>query len=432
MERKLGTIQELKSFQEKCTQYLPENLAIIVKEQASLMMKEPKGRRYTWKFQKFALSLYFLCPRSYRFLSSIMQLPSVRTLQRITENWQYEPGINDFVSSVIKVKIESFSEMDKYCILCADEMSIKSNITYNMKSDEILGFHDAGGGKKKFLSATSCLIFMAKGAKKKRKQPLSYNLVNGSCTNEELKNLIVSHVKKLREIGLKLICFITDRGSNFSKFARTEGVTPLTPYFTVDAEIIFYMFDTPHLLKALRNMLMQYIVKFGDKVASWADILLFYNLDKKLPIRTAYKLTEAHVNPTNFQKMKVKLAAQVLSRTVASSMMTYVSLNALPAQAVGTIELIEEIDKLFDLLNSSQLKAKKKYNNAFEGAAYQTEFLIKSKKFLSSLKFYDKKIKDCTKRMKCIDGFLITISALEQLWPILRKSRFQISLHASF
>lgn len=33
----------------------------------------------------------------------------------------------------------------------------------------------------------------------------------------------------------------------------------------------------------------------------------------------ASKLTKNHIHPTNFQKMKVKLASQVLSKTVASS-----------------------------------------------------------------------------------------------------------------
>lgn len=47
-------------------------------------------------------------------------------------------------------------------------------------------------------------------------------------------------------------------------------------------------------------------------------IKTFYEMDHGSDIRLAPKLREHHLNPTNTQKMKVKIAAQLLSRTVAA------------------------------------------------------------------------------------------------------------------
>ena len=72
------------------------------------------------------------------------------------------------------------------------------------------------------------------------------------------------------------------------------------------------------------------------------------------------KLTENHIHPNNFKKMKVKLATQVISHTVAASLCTYVSLGALPSSAMGTAEFIQKFDSVFDCVNSSTLQSSKK------------------------------------------------------------------------
>lgn len=113
----------------------------------------------------------------------------------------------------------------------------------------------------------------------------------------------------------------------------------------------------------------------GDHKTSWKFVETFYIEDKKQPYRCAPKLTDAHIYPTNFQKMKVKLASQVLSRTVASGMQAYMSLGVLSPDAQTTIEVIEKFDKLFDILNSSEVNHPNKFKNSFQGLDYQNDFL---------------------------------------------------------
>jgi len=76
----------------------------------------------------------------------------------------------------------------------------------------------------------------------------------------------------------------------------------------------------------------------------------FYKSDQGLN-RLAPNLTETHINPGPFQKMKVKYASQIFSNTVATGMQCCVQGGTLPLAENTTVTFIEHMDKLFDLLN---------------------------------------------------------------------------------
>ncbi len=100
---------------------------------------------------------------------------------------------------------------------------------------------------------------------------------------------------------------------------------------------------------------MKYMFKFGQYTATWQDIVNFYDTDEELPIRAAPKLTDKHIWPNNFAKMKVKYATQILSHTVAASIFMYVSVGGLPSSAMETAECISKFNSLFDCDNASTI-----------------------------------------------------------------------------
>jgi hypothetical protein len=96
-------------------------------------------------------------------------------------------------------------------------------------------------------------------------------------------------------------------------------------------------------------------------------LLIFINTyDKNYLLRGAPKLTDAHIFPTNFDKMKVKLASQLFNATVAHNLNLYVRFGYLDAAAVWTASFVERMDNLFDVLNSANINHPKKYNVAFK------------------------------------------------------------------
>ncbi|CAG4951557.1 unnamed protein product [Parnassius apollo] len=89
--------------------------------------------------------------------------------------------------------------------------------------------------------------------------------------------------------------------------------------------------------------------QIGFGVAKWSHIKEFYETDNTNPnFVFAPCLKQEHLNPNTKQKMKVKLAAQVLSHSVAAGMYAKISQGELSSEAVTTANVIANMDKLFD------------------------------------------------------------------------------------
>lgn len=181
------------------------------------------------------------------------------------------------------------------------------------------------------------------------------------------------------------------------------------------------MFNTPHLIKLARNNLLNNHYVFGDKKTSWKHIKTLYEDDCQFSTRAAPKLTDARIKPTGFQKMKVKLATQVLSSTVAASLNLFIRFNVVPAAAYR----ISEVIQMFDIFNSSSPNASKNYNRAFKKLDYPQDFLKKCDKFFAATRVLNKRGKDVTANVKCLRGGRITINCLNLVWEKLKKGGFE-------
>ena len=359
LEKKMRTKQGKKERTlEEALGKLPENLAHFVRMQLKLHSKKGKGRRYSPQVKSIAVSLYRASGKAYIILSKLFILPTKSSLCRYISKMPAAAGISQGALNIIKKKVESMNEQEKLCTLCMDEISLKSNLFYDISKDRIVGLEDYGSGTRTNKVANSALVLLLRSISGKWKQPLGYALVNGGCPKEEMEELMKGAIDKVEGIGLKVVVVMSDLGSNFQSLANHLGVTPERPWFIHNQKKYFLMFDPPHLIKCIRNNLMKYTFKFDQYTAKWQDIEEFYTKDKELPIRAAPKLTEKHIRPNNFSNMKVKYATQVLSHTVAASICMYVSVGGLPSSAMGTAELISKFDS-FDCVNISTFNSPK-------------------------------------------------------------------------
>lgn len=413
-------------------QHYSQNFSNFVKMQMSVLGKTPKGARYTNEYKQFALALYFSGPQAYKFLSKTLQLPSKSTLYRITSKWEISAGFNDFIFNALKLKVDSLEDNAKDCVICVDEMSIKSNLFYNISKDEIIGFHEIHN-EKKFEPANNALVVMARGINADWKQPIAYFLLNASCSVTDLKDIIFKSVEKVNGIGLNTLAIISDQGSNFYKLVKKIlKISIERPYFFVGDSKVFYLFDIPHLLKSTRNNFFEYQLHFDGGVTNKYYLEKCYELDKNKQYRLAHKLTNDHINPNNFQKMKVKLAAQVFSNSVAVAMNTYMCFGEIPATAAGTVSFIEKMDQLFDMLNSNRFTDCKEFNKPFMGTDKQINFLSEIDNLFKNLKVKDSSGKDFTTRMKFIFGWRLTISSFLSLWQDLKNKNVKHVLTRRF
>lgn len=252
----------LKSSERRAEMTLPDVLKFLDKhypKDATMSDKTPKGARYSNELKQFALTLFLLGPKAYNKLPKVTKLPSQATLKRITQHWKIYPGFNEFIFKILELRVPSMSEKSRDCIICIDEMSIKSNLFYNISRDVIVGFEDFHN-KKSTNIATSALVVMARGISHNWKQPISYFFSQNSTSNKDLRDIIVESIRKLKNIGLKVHAVTSDQGSNFYGLVKScFKLTFKQPYFFVDDSPIFYLFDVPHLLKSTRNNLFSKI-----------------------------------------------------------------------------------------------------------------------------------------------------------------------------
>lgn len=304
---------------------------------------------------------------------------------------------------------------DKDCIICMDVMSIKTHL---LPLNKMIGFHRCKGTRL-YAPANCVLVIIARGIRHNWKQPVAYFFVHNSCDVQDLHYVITTSIRKLRHVGLNVLALVSDQGPNFYKFCNELGVNMDKPYFFIDESKIYYIFDTPHLLKSTRNNLFKYDFKLGKNVIKKQYIEDLFNFDVGKTIRLVLRVSDIHINPSPLQKMKVSLAAQILSHSVACAMEALVTFNLFSSDARQTAEFIGDMDKLFNILNSSNFKSTKILNTPYQGSEEQENHLLKSLSIFENLKVFEGN-KEITNNVKFLKGWRQTITAVLMLWDDLR------------
>ncbi|VEN58396.1 unnamed protein product, partial [Callosobruchus maculatus] len=345
----------------------PTTLRFIM-SQVKLQKVQPKGRRFSLQDKILALSLLKQSPRGYRHLQRIFALPSRKTLTNLLRKIPLEPGINKTLIRVLETTCNNLKEQDKYCTLVFDEMSIDPGLYYDISSDYIEGFQDTGSAQRKAVFADKVLVFMARGVHRKWKQAVAYYFTEGGMKTDMLVVTIKDVVRHLRNAGLNVLCTVCDQGGpnraainrlykdTNMEYAR-RGEDNRNFGFEIDGAEIVPIYDVPHLLKCIRNILHQYKISYswragGEKTATWDHIRQVYELeDPAVEYKLCHKLTDAHI--ANSKKMKVSIAAQVMSARVAVAMKVFARSGMMDETGIETAEFLMFVDKAFDSLNGS-------------------------------------------------------------------------------
>lgn len=315
------------------------------------------------------------------------------------------------------MKVATMKEQDRLCALIFDEMSIRNFLSYNKHGDFIEGFEDLGVGGTSQYVANHALAFMVRGLSSKWKQCIGYFLSSGPVSGKNLQILIKEAIDKLSDIGLTVKVTICDQGSNNRNFVHTlEGVSVDKPYFEHNSKKVFVMYDPPHLLKNVRNNLKNTGFLYKGKPVKWEHISQFYDYDKNKKIRLAPKLTDEHIEVSAFKTMSVPLAAQVFSHTVAAGIYTLCQLGKLPGEAETTAHFIEQMDQIFNSLNSRSIKSSQKFGSAVSKHSNHMQF------FEEALQFFDDVQLAKENKIYCIDGWKLSIKATSALWKDLRDN----------
>lgn len=387
---------------------------------AQVRLHNKSVRKWTDSERMIALSLYYQSPKAYRFLGKVMKLPSKSSISRWLQHIRVEPGLNRYMIMLLEARVKNLNEIDRECVLLMDEITLKKGLRYCKMRDIVVGYTD-DGVERTAVMATSALVFMVRGLFKHWKQAISFVFTASNLKSSSVKQYVVQIIEALQGIGLRVRAIVSDQGGTFSKMFREWGVTTSQPSVNILGGDVMVFPDPPHLLKSMRNMLCHYDVTHAEGTAKWNHISQFFEQDIVKVYRLAPRLKAKHVNLPPFSQMKVKLASQVFSHSVAAGIETYISHGRLPEDALGTVTFCARMNDLFDCFNSSTVKCRlAPYRSALSSSSRHLTRLSELSKWLDSITVSDRlKGKDVTNRFRCIQGWKQAIEALSQLWQTL-------------
>lgn len=331
------------------------------------------------------------------------------------------------------------------CSVMLDAMNIRKRVDWDRSSNKMTGFVDLGVGGLDCdtqAEATEVLVIMAVGLMGYWKVPLGYFLTHGLSAQLQVQLLKLA-LQKLYEAGVMCVCVVMDGCSVNQAMVKllscslepsnlvTSFEHPCAPDMSVSV-----IFDACHMLKLIRNMLCQYgsINAPGIGTINWSYIVKLHELQQKEGLRAANRLTSAHVF-FDQQKMKVKLAAQALSSSVASAL-SFVRRLGIPGfeGSEATEYFISVVDRLFDIFNSRSPRAKgfkRPLNLSNIDSNFQ--FLEQAKAFLLSLKTTSGLNVYNSKRSLSVIGFVVNITSLLEMAPrLLSTSKMKYLLTYKF
>ncbi|RVE41073.1 hypothetical protein evm_014276 [Chilo suppressalis] len=334
--------------------------------------KKGKGRRFTLKEKIMALSIYKQSPKSYRLLRKMLLLPATQTLDKMVQKAMISPQYDERVFKQLKEKCIKMKESDKLSVLLFDEVSLQAYINYNVSEDRIDGLVD---DKYPTKFVNHALVFMLRGLIKNFKQPIAYMFCNSATDAVTLQKYIVDVIKKVEEAGFRVVATVCDQGSNNQKAIKSlveenrikklrNGEELRQNTFVVNESEIIPLYDPPHLLKGIRNNLLNkkliYTNELGKEcTAKWEHLEMLYAENPAYKgLRLVPKLTDQHVIKEKIGKMRVKFASQIFSQTVGLVMGYLAEKGILSTECRDTADLLIMFDNLFDSMNEVIVKKK--------------------------------------------------------------------------
>ena len=304
---------------------------------------------------------------------------------------------------------------DRLVTLLADEISLKELMSYERSEDKVYGVKRNSLGNYEY--PCSALVLMATGVRKKWRQALAYFFAPSAIPGTQVKSYLLECISRLKATGFTVVNDTSDQGSNFDSVLPLLGVTVERPFFYHEGLKIHITPDPPHLIKSSRNALLGHDILTLDGLASWVHLSKFYDMEKSQMIRSAPKLSDAHLEPPAiYGKMVVRYATQILSHSVAAGIDTYIAQGLLPAEAKATSKYCHRMNDIFDILNSSQVRAILPFKCALTTQSNATfNYIRESIAWLQSMKIIGKDGKEITDNFRWPKGMIMALNSVKGL-----------------
>lgn len=305
---------------------------------------ENRGRKTKKSFsqpvKEFVLTMYYYSPRAYAYLKTVFTLPTPRTIRRWLESVNCEPG---FLTDMIKSVSEKCPENRNIFSLVIDSMSIRKKLSMDRASGQIIGYVTIGDSEK---LASEALVFLLVPLLGGVRHPIGYFYVD-KIDSEMQAQLIKQCLKLTAENKINIINITCDGcAANITTFRKLGADIPTVCHFqhpTLDHPV-YTTLDPVHMLKLARNALGT-IRRFQapDGIVDYKYIEDLVAIQDEMGLHLANKITRKHLNWRSM-KMKVRLAAQMLSSSVADALAYLSETDTRFKDAKATINFIRQVN----------------------------------------------------------------------------------------
>lgn len=296
-----------------------EHLKFIV-EQLKLSQAPKNNRHYDNKSMILASTLYVHSSSAYNALRKceLLILPHPRTLQKLISS--YELSLES--SSYLENRIKHLKEHELLVSLVMDEIYIQPKLSF--KGGEIYGSSNSDAQK----CAKTAQVFMVSSLLSKYVDVVAIIPVI-NMTSEQLKSFIADVLKMLERTGFKVVSLIADNNT-----VNRKAYELMTPNKTLQPSIVhpldssrrlFFMFDTVHILKCIRNNWetkknINKTLYFPDMddhsntlSAQYRHLELVYEKEKECLVKYGHTLSTKVLYPSAIQKQNVSLALKIFN-----------------------------------------------------------------------------------------------------------------------
>ncbi|XP_072042699.1 uncharacterized protein [Amphiura filiformis] len=337
---------------------------------------------------RWCIALHSKSPAAYKAIrdSRFIILPHQNTLSDYIHYTNLQAGFHgDYILRLATdFNIMERADHEKHVSIAFDEIKIKSGLAYCAHSGKIVGFTEIGTLNEEFKTferrckgettpplATHMLVLMVRGITSGLQKPLSFFPCQHGFVSYELYNTLNEAVEILEFIGFQVHSFVSDGASANRKFysmqqvtsddsSTIQGTTFATNHIIRREDRIFFFCDVPHLIKTTRNCWENSggnqktrNMMYKSLPIRWTHLQDVYKWDLHIGginpgLRMLHKIHHEHLHLSPSLRMRVYMAAQVLSGTVANAME-----EMKKPEFQSTIKFIRMFNRFFDYLNVS-------------------------------------------------------------------------------
>lgn len=219
-------------------------------------------------------------------------------------------------------------------MLLFDEIQVRKEMAVNSRTLIYAGLTDHGEqGNQSNQLADHGLVFAFAPFAENYLQPVAVFASKGPTRGTLLAQLLLQCIVRLEQAGVLVDGVVCDGASTNRAMWKDLGISGALGHALDSFEHpldtsrkVYVVADTPHLFKCIRNRLYdKKVLKRNGKFIKWScyDALFAADTKNATELRVCPKLTYSHVNPSNMLKMRVKLATQLFSNSVAKGIMFY-------------------------------------------------------------------------------------------------------------